>query len=473
MARRPGLWVEIGVNLALLTILVSVLDAGVFYVVTQAVVSDTATGLAEGAAETIAGELSTVPEAEWRRVVERHVRGGIRDVAVYDASGETRVGAGGASAVQIQQVLVTREPATVFEGDGVRSLAAVRSGGRAVGVVQVGLGPEAVSHPVWVVIGVHAVVSGALIVAFGVSLFRRAVVGPIGRMGDATRRIAEGEFGVTVDEDAPQELASLAHALNQMSLALSDYQERTADQLTRLAAANEAITRAQDALVRSEKLASVGRLASGLAHEIGNPLAAVRGYLELVEGERSVDPRATELVRRAQAEVERMHSLLGNLLDFARVAERRVEPVSAAALLRGAVDTVQAQPALRNLAVDVAAAPDAVFPGDLDTLHQALVNLVLNAAAAGASRVALRAEVTPEATEITCTDDGEGIPAENLSRLFDPFFTTRAPGGGTGLGLAIVHRIVEQHGGRVEVHSAPGQGATFRLRLDGSRPKAG
>ena len=111
--------------------------------------------------------------------------------------------------------------------------------------------------------------------------------------------------------------------------------------------------------------------------------------------------------------------------------------------------------------------------GDQDTLHQALVNLLLNAAAAGATRISLRAVVTPEGTEISCTDDGEGIRPEHLSRLFEPFFTTRPPGAGTGLGLAIVHRIVVQHGGQVEVRSTPGRGATFRLRLDGSRSEAG
>lgn len=465
MAKRAGLWVEIGVNLALLTVLVSVLDAGVFYVVSHGVVEDVGADVAEGAAQTIANELSGAPEADWKRIVERHTQRGVMQVAVYGPGAHLVAGAGTEGDPAVQRLFFTKDVATTTEGDGVRTLAPVGPG-RVGAVVEVRIHSPTVSRPIWAVILVHALVSAALIVVFGFTLFRRAVLFPIERMRDATRRIAAGELGTQVSEDAPRELADLAGSLNAMSAALRDYQARTTDQLDRLEAANQALTRTQEALVRSEKLASVGRLAAGLAHELGNPLAAVRGYVEILALGGNEAEEERELVSRARGEVERMHGLLRNLLDFAREERRIVGPVGVAGLLGEAAAVVRPQPAFRGVELRVEADPELIVEGEASKLHQALVNLLLNAGAAGARHVTLRAAALPTGVEITCVDDGEGIPPEHLGRIFDPFFTTRSPGAGTGLGLAIVYRIVEQHGGRIEVTSAVGQGASFRLTLD-------
>jgi signal transduction histidine kinase len=204
-------------------------------------------------------------------------------------------------------------------------------------------------------------------------------------------------------------------------------------------------------------------LAAGLAHELGNPLAAVRGYVEILSLG-GVDG-SDELVARCQAEVERMHDILRSLLDFARPETREVVDVDVPALLAEAARTVQLQAPFRGVEITVAVDGEPRLRGEPGKLHQVLVNLLLNAAEAGARRIRLSAETGGGEARIACADDGAGIAAENLPKLFEPFFTTRAPGQGTGLGLAVSHRILEQHGGRIDVTSRPGTGATFTLRF--------
>jgi signal transduction histidine kinase len=344
----------------------------------------------------------------------------------------------------------------------VQVLAPVGSG-RPVAALAVRLSAASASSPAWTVMGAHAVFSAGIIVLFGFVLFRRSLLLPIARMRDGTRRIASGEFGVSVSEDAPGEIADLASSLNAMSTALAEFRVRTADQLARLELANAELRRTQDALVRSEKLASVGRLAAGLAHELGNPLTAVRGYLEIL----ALDPPpgGEEVLRRCGVEAERMHQLLRNLLDFARNGEAEIGDVDVGELLAEAADTVRHQAAFRPVRVEVDAGQGLVVRGEVTKLHQVLVNLLLNAADAGARSIQLLARRDGADVVLACADDGSGIAPEHLPRLFEPFFTTRPPGKGTGLGLAIAHRVVEQHGGRIEARSEPGAGATFTLRL--------
>lgn len=466
MARRPRLWAELGLNLALLTVAVSLLDVFVFYVANRVVLTDATTDLAEQAAVVVAGQLATTPDSDWRRIVEQHRRSGVDTITVYGPTGKVVAGADVSASSAVQSVFVTREVTTESTDTGIRVLAPVGSPGRPTAVVALEMEARALAQPAWVAASVHAIVSGALIVGFGLFLVRRSVLVPLSAMRATTQHIAGGGFGAQVSEDAPAELADLASALNTMSLALHDYRNRTAEQLARLEQANTDLTRAQEALVRSEKLASVGRLAAGLAHELGNPLAAVRGYIEILADGGLEEAQGMELVTRSRVEVERMHGLLRNLLDFARndapaIARLLVEP-----LLRDAIATVRHQPAFKEITLQAETEGAPVLAGDPAKLHQVLVNLLLNAAEAGARNVTLRAARTPSGVDISCTDDGCGIAPAVLGRIFEPFYTTRPPGRGTGLGLAIVHRIVEQHRGRIEVESTEGRGTRFSLRWD-------
>ena len=311
MRRRAGLWAEIGLNLALLTVLVSVLDAGVLYLVTRGVLVDATTSVAEGAATVVARDLSTTPRGEWERVLASHRRGRLGALTVYSPSGERLAGDDVPAGAGVSGVFVSREVTTESTMLGARVLAPVGGPGRPTAVVAVRMDESAVSGPVWTVIGLHAVLSGAAIVIFGFFLFRRTVLGPVERLRAGTEAIAAGAFDTRMGEDVTgefaEEFAALARALDRLAEALGGYRARTDDQLRLLTQANSELQRAQDALLRSEKLASVGRLAAGLAHELGNPLAAVRAYLELIVG--GVEPElGEELVGRSRAEVERMQA---------------------------------------------------------------------------------------------------------------------------------------------------------------------
>jgi signal transduction histidine kinase len=464
MARRSSLLVEVGLNLALLTTLVSLLDAAVLVLATRYTLENATTEVAESAARVLAAELAGASESDYRRVLDEYRRAGLRDVTVFSPSGQILAGERVPAGPGAQAAFASREVVSdrvQEDGENRIRVAAPVGVGRPEAVVQLRMGMTRSAAPDWSTIVGHAAFSGAIVVLFGLLLFRRSLLQPIARMREATRRIADGDFGVTVPDDAPSELADMAAALNTMSGALRQYRERTEEQVERLEAANRQLQAAQEALLRSARLASVGRLAAGLAHELGNPLAAVRGYLELLQGGGMPEPLSADLTGRARVEVERMHALIRNLLDFARNDQREVGDVRLAELLDEAARTVRHQAAFRDIDLRVEVEGEPVVRGEAAKLHQVLVNLLLNAADAGAKRIVLRAADT----EVVCTDDGEGIAPESRDRLFEPFFTTRAPGKGTGLGLAICHRVMEQHGGRIEADGAPGEGATFRLKF--------
>ncbi len=462
---RP-LWVDIGLNLALLTLAASVLNAGVYAMITRAALSGAAGGLAAAAAEVVAGQLAVTPRDSWARVVDAHRRAAVESVTVFGPDGKAVAGDAAEATPEVRAAWASRAPMTVTDASGATALAPVGIG-RPQGVVRVWVPRGAAGAPAWALLGVHAAFSAAVVAVFGFVRLRSGVLAPLDALRVGTVRIAAGEFGTSVPvDDAPAELAELGRALNTMSHALAGYRARTADQLASLEATNAELRRAQEALVRTEKLASVGRLAAGLAHELGNPLAAVRGYLELLALDAADRPEAERgVLERCRREVERMHALVRNLLDFARQGAHAFAPVDVPALLADAAESAHANPRFGGVAVALRASPGLTVTGDAVRLHQVFVNLLLNAAAAGARRVILDAQQEDAGVALTCADDGEGIPAANLDRLFEPFFTTRPPGEGTGLGLAIAHRIVEEHGGSIRVEGTRGGGATFRLVL--------
>jgi len=463
--RRAGLWAEIGLNLALLTVLVSVLDAGVLYLVTRSVLLDATTSVAESVATVLARELSATSKGDWDRVLASHRRGNIGALTVYSPSGDRLLGDDGLPGAGVPRVFISREMATESGAFGTRVLAPIGPG-RPSAVLAVSTDPAAVSGALLTVIGLHALLSGLSVVAFGFFLFRRTVIGPVSQLQRGTEAIAAGAFDTRISDNSTgefaEEFSALARALNGLGEALGGYRARTEDQVQQLQRANDELQRAQDALLRSEKLASVGRLAAGLAHELGNPLTAVRAYLELLMS--GVDDALTrELVGRSHAEVERMHGILRNLLDFARMERREVEWVVLSKVAKDALATVRHQPDFRDAALTLHVDGAPAVHGEASKLHQALVNLLLNAGSAGAKTVRVVVSERPTGVEIEVRDDGHGIATEHLGRILEPFFTTRPPGAGTGLGLAIVHRVAEEHGARIQFDSKLGEGSVFRL----------
>src|SRR5215469_14194145 len=224
---------------------------------------------------------------------------------------------------------------------------------------------------------------------------------------------------------------------------------------------------AEAAMRRSERLAALGQLSAGLAHELRNPLGSIRGSAELLE--RSVrrdNPVASELAGIISEEVDRTNSLVTRFLDFARPLEPRREPTDITALIDRAAKHARVE-IIRNYSPEVPP-----LPIDTGLIEQVMINLLTNAAQASPPNAPITVStrlVGPEA-EIAVIDRGCGIPADKLDSIFNPFVTTKQSG--VGLGLAIVAKIVDGHRGRMAVESEPGKGSAFRVYLPVTAPRA-
>lgn len=221
-------------------------------------------------------------------------------------------------------------------------------------------------------------------------------------------------------------------------------------------------------IARNQRLASVGRLAAGVAHEIRNPLSSIKGLATYFK-ERYQDKLDDQQIANIMIqEVDRLNRVVGQLLDFARPIKISKKPISMQALIEDSLKLVERQASEKNIKIETR------FPSQMDTvsvdpdrINQVLLNLYLNAIDSmdAGGRLAIRIPNSEQKhnTEIKIMDDGTGISQEDLAHIFDPYFTTKATG--TGLGLAIVHNIVDAHGGKVMVESHPGRGTTFTIRL--------
>jgi two-component system sensor histidine kinase PilS (NtrC family) len=278
-------------------------------------------------------------------------------------------------------------------------------------------------------------------------------------------RLSRLQFDFTNREGASLHLG-LSHSLLRDSLGQVDGGVLIFQDLTH-------VTRIEDELHRSERLAAVGQLAAGLAHEIRNPLASLSGSIELLAAELpSKDPSARRLAAIVGRETERLNRLVSDFLRYARPGPARRETLWLRELLEELEELVAQREACGvGLELDVPA--DLAVCGDPDQLRQVLWNLVLNALQAepqGPVRVCVGLVAgEPGGVEISVEDNGAGIPPDQLGRIFEPFFTTKARG--TGLGLATVHRVAEAHGGSASVRSEVGKGTRVCVRLPRALPE--
>ncbi|PLX85710.1 MAG: two-component sensor histidine kinase [Desulfuromonas sp.] len=313
----------------------------------------------------------------------------------------------------------------------------------------------------------YALLFGTVMVGFGFYLLSRTVVRPIGRLMEGTRRVAAGNLAEVLPVEGPREIAQLAGSFNAMTGALADSRRETEAYISSLQRTNEDLRRTQEDLVRSEKMASVGHLAAGMAHEIGNPLGAVVGYLDLLRGELP-EGREREIADRSLGEARRIDRLVKDLLDYAAPGGGDEESFDPLAALVEARDLLQHQGAFEGLSVD--GELPAMLPAVTMARHkllQVFVNLLLNArdVSPPGGAVSLAAGVVKEGAWISVRDEGEGMDGETMAHIFDPFFTTKEPGRGRGLGLFVCHRVLDEAGGRIEVQSEPGSGCVFTVHF--------
>ncbi|MFW6236822.1 MAG: ATP-binding protein [Desulfosudaceae bacterium] len=332
------------------------------------------------------------------------------------------------------------------------------------------------------IILVNALINIVVLTALGTFLLNRAAIRPIRRLArQAEAYRDEDDFDFYLHREK-NEFQQLSGALNRMFQRITEDKEKLQHSLDGLEKAHQEIRDRQNELIKAEKLASVGRLSAGLAHEIGNPLGIVLGYLDMLDQSDLAAEDKKDFLARCRGEVNRINVVIRELLDFARSSgNASPAPVAVHALIKEAVSMLEAQPLAREVRIDcfLNADKDTVMAVS-DQLRQVLVNLIFNAVDAvtttlpsGRGHIEIQTHTEETETDfekgpsliITITDNGPGIPETDIDNIFDPFFTTKEPGKGTGLGLSVCYMIVDGLDGRIQVSSLVDQGTSFTVRL--------
>jgi len=242
------------------------------------------------------------------------------------------------------------------------------------------------------------------------------------------------------------------------------------EKIEELRVANEKLTDTQHQLIRSEKMAAVGQLAAGVAHELNNPLTGILGFAQLLMQSSDLSGREREDLESIHVESQRCRQIIQNLLKFSRRKEPLKAPIEIVQLLDSTLDLVYYEVSTSGIEVIKEYIPSAppIF-GDSAQLQQVFVNIVTNAKQAmeerGTGELRIKVEADPTHLRVLFKDNGCGIAKQNLSKIFDPFFTTKPVGKGTGLGLSVSYGIIESHGGAVRVESEEGVGTTVTVEL--------
>jgi signal transduction histidine kinase len=308
-----------------------------------------------------------------------------------------------------------------------------------------------------------------LLVALAGWLLERGFVRRLEQVDTALEAVGAEHEGPALLPEGGDAVGRVAGAVNRLGERLREERGRTRAQIVALETANQKLREAREDLQRSERLASVGRLAAGVAHEVGNPVSALIGYAALMRGRLAQGKDVSEYAERVEREAGRIDRILRDLLDLARPREVKLQPVDLRRLTEEARALVEPQPVWNgvDLRFDLPAALPQVM-GEEHYVVQVLVNLLANAARAGAKTVRISVREEGASLLLDLADDGPGIAPEALPRLFEPFFTTAAPGQGTGLGLALCHATMERIGGAISVRNGE-KGAIFSLRFQRAR----
>jgi two-component system NtrC family sensor kinase len=291
------------------------------------------------------------------------------------------------------------------------------------------------------------IVVGCGLVAIGSFLFTK-VTRSLLLLEDGTTRIAQGAFKPIETLPAERDIRNILIAFNSMALQLQDREEQ---------------------LVQSKKLASLGTMLAGVAHEVNNPLSNISSACEILleELDEANKEFQCKFLRSILVQVEKARTLILNLLEFSRTKELHLESVSLKGMIERTLESLSGEkPA--DLRVTVQIDPTIRVHVDRGKMEQAFTNLISNAFQAmdGDGEVKIRALAKRDGiVKVRVSDSGKGIPEENLPKIFDPFFTTKDVGKGTGLGLFITHDIILRHKGTIQVKSSPEKGTTFTIHL--------
>jgi signal transduction histidine kinase len=359
---------------------------------------------------------------------------------------------------------------------------------------------------------ISMILDAMVLIVFGSFLLSRVLVKPLKDLVRLTQKISDGDFSQKIEVSTKNEIGQLISSFNRMIERLRENQENLDNYLKSLELANKKLKQAQEELIRTEKLASIGRFAAGVAHEVGNPLGAILGYTSILEKDGVDREESKDYLKRIEKEIERINRIVRELLDFARPSKFEIHDVEINKVVENTLSLISYQKIFEAIETQLELQPDLpMIKGDESQLSQVLVNIILNAIDAMPDGGILRIQtedllienrledpfqqfyprrrredpiesdysrlrkLDPLSTalskfsngerlvKIRISDTGLGIEKEDLERIFDPFFTTKEPDKGTGLGLSISLRIVESMGGKMRVESEVGKGSAFEI----------
>ena len=326
---------------------------------------------------------------------------------------------------------------------------------------------------------VYILINALILTVVGFFRISRQVIRPLERLINLADNYQAQDMVLFSSQNQSNEISQLSTSLNSVVQRIEHDKGVLKQTVTELAQKNQLLQQNQREMLRAEKLASVGRLAAGLAHEIGNPLGVAQGYLQLLGMGDCLEDERVEYTAKALRELERVDGLIRRLLDYARSGQGDPVRFDVHDALDEIVDDLAVQPLFRTIRFDIVRqAEKSDIYADREQLRQVIVNCVLNAADAikesankdaGLIGLATALVSSPDngqtLLQVSIADNGVGIPDTVLDTVFDPFFTTKQPGAGTGLGLSVSLALVESMGGRMNIQSAPGQGTTVCVLL--------
>lgn len=328
---------------------------------------------------------------------------------------------------------------------------------------------------------VFTVTTALAFILMGSVLLSRYLVKPLEKLIRATEDITGGYLPHLPVTNGYNEIGTLSLSLARMTDKLRDDKQKIEHSIRSLEESASQLKRAQSEVIRSEKLSSVGRLAAGIAHEIGNPIGIILGYIELLRHTATSPADSADVLKRLENEVMRIDAIIRELLSFSRPAPVSPHPIPVNRTIEEATSFMKHQRAFQSIELEMHLAgclPHVM--ADERQLQQVLVNLFLNAMDAmpqgGTLSIATALnssdrDLSPKSPagepliSITVGDTGTGISPQELSNIFDPFYTSKSPGKGTGLGLSVCLSIIESFGGTLSVESEPGRGSAFTILL--------
>jgi len=330
---------------------------------------------------------------------------------------------------------------------------------------------------------VYLFINTVILTFIGIYRLSKVYFQPLARLARRAEDYHEDDEMLFSVRKEDNELHKLSGALNSMLRRISADKEKLRSTVNSLEVANLELKKAQEEMIRAEKLASVGRLSAGIAHEIGNPIGIVMGYLELLKQKDTPASEKEEYIQRTEDEIERINTIIRQLLEISRPSTAGLKAVAVHDLIDDIAQVLNVQPLMSNIKLECSLeAPKDTVLADANQLRQVFLNLIINAADAVSSTgkavngklviksalVAEKQEQTAEGQQhlkIMFIDNGPGIPEEDIGNIFDPFYTTKEPGKGTGLGLSVSFMIVQGFGGKMTVDSQKGEGTSMTILL--------